>query len=166
MSAGDWSKFCIRINTKATIQQVYDSWTTQAALEKWFLRKAEFTQPDKTIRNRNSPIQKDDTYEWMWFGYSDDVAERGKILEVNGSDSLQFTFASQCIVTVKINSEEGETIVELCQENIPADENPKTNLYVGCGQGWTFYFANLKSLLEGGIDLRNKNEKLTALINA
>jgi hypothetical protein len=32
--------------------------------------------------------------------------------------------------------------------------------------GWTFYLANLKSVLEGGLDLRNKNARLQRLVNA
>jgi hypothetical protein len=33
-------------------------------------------------------------------------------------------------------------------------------------EGWVFYLANLKSFPEGGIDLRNKNEKLKSVINS
>jgi hypothetical protein len=40
------------------------------------------------------------------------------------------------------------------------------NYHLGCKTGWTFYLANLKSLMEGGIDLRNKNEKIQRVINA
>ena len=70
------------------------------------------------------------------------------------------------MVSVKIVTMEGETIVEITQENIPEDDNPETNLLVGCGEGWTFYLANLKSYLEGGIDLRNKNEKIKGVISS
>jgi hypothetical protein len=31
---------------------------------------------------------------------------------------------------------------------------------VQCQLGWTFYLANLKSVIEGGVDLRNKNVDL------
>jgi hypothetical protein len=37
---------------------------------------------------------------------------------------------------------------------------------VGCGEGWTFYLTNLKSILEGGVDLRNKEMKLKNVINS
>jgi len=37
---------------------------------------------------------------------------------------------------------------------------------VGCGEGWTFYLANLNSYLQGGIDLRNKNEKIQGVISS
>ena len=62
--------------------------------------------------------------------------------------------------------DEGETIVELTQFNIELDDRSKSIFHVGCMQGWTFYLANLKSIMEGGIDLRNKNEKLKRMMNS
>ena len=79
---------------------------------------------------------------------------------------VQFSFAATCTVTVTIKKELGETIVELTQENIPLDESSKVKYHLGCMEGWTFFLANLKSILEGGIDLRNKNVKLSQLVNA
>lgn len=32
-------------------------------------------------------------------------------------------------------------------------------------EGWTFYLTNLKSILEGGFNLRNKNNKLGDVVN-
>jgi len=69
-----------------------------------------------------------------------------------------------CAVTIK--KEEGETIVELVQDNIPTDEQGMHYWHLGCKTGWTFYLANMKSLYEGGIDLRNRNEKLQEVINS
>lgn len=45
-------------------------------------------------------------------------------------------------------------------------EDPARNLLVGCGEGWVFYLANLKSILEGGIDLRNKNDAIRNVLNS
>ena len=162
----DWTKFCKRIPVKASVQQVYKAWSTQAELEKWFLRKAWFIMPDNKVRERNSSIQKGDRYEWLWHGYPDDVVEKKEILEANEKNLIRFTFSGDCIVTVNIKEEDGETIIELTQENIPRDDNPSTNLYINCGEGWTFYLANLKSIIEGGIDLRNRNEKLKPVISS
>jgi hypothetical protein len=54
------------------------------------------------------------------------------------------------------------SIVELTQENIPIENDPAKNLFVHCQTGWTFYMANLKSVIEGGIDLRNKRLELSS----
>lgn len=162
----DWTKFTKRIPTTANISTVYNAWTRQETLEKWFLRKAEFTKPDNTLRQETESIQKGDKYLWLWYGYPDTVFEKKEIIAANGKDFIQFGFTGNCIVSVKLYTQESETIIELTQENIPPDDNPATNLHIGCGEGWTFYLANLKSYLEGGIDLRNKNIDIQGVISS
>ena len=162
----DWSRFSTRININADHQDIYAAWSTRRGLERWFLRVAEFAKPDNTLRDDIDAIAKGDAYRWLWYGYDDSVAEKGTILDANGKDFLRFTFAGSCVVTVVIKKEVDETIVELIQENIPLDETARTNYHLGCMTGWTFYLANLKSILEGGIDLRNRNQNLQKVINA
>lgn len=166
MSDYNWSKFILRVPVNADVQKIYDAWAKPSQIEKWFLRKAEFRKPDNAARGKEEDVKKDDAYTWMWYGYSDDVAEKGKVLEANGIDLFSFSFGTAGDVTVKIKAEEGETIVELLQENIPVDEKSKINYHIGCTKGWTFYLANLKSILEGGMDLRNKNEKLKDVVSS
>lgn len=167
MADYDWSRFCKRINIKASVQDIYDAWATQAMLEKWFLRSAEFTRPDNSLRSKYEHVEAGDTYKWLWHGYDDNSVENGKILEVNGRDLIRFSFAKNCTVSIFIKMEVGDELVaELWQENIPVDEESKVNLHLGCMKGWTFYLANLKSILEGGIDLRNKNVNLRNVVNA
>jgi uncharacterized protein YndB with AHSA1/START domain len=166
MQEYNWSKFTLRVPINTEVSYIYDSWTTQNGLEKWFLRKAEFTKPDKSIRERNSHIQKDDTYAWKWHGYGDESVERGTVLAANGKDFLKFVFGKAGIVSIKITIEEGFSIVELIQSEMPLDEKSKVSFHLGCTKGWVFYLANLKSILEGGLDLRNKNTKLKSVITA
>lgn len=161
-----WSAFTLRVTIKADPQKIYDAWATQAGLESWFLRKAEFTIPESTKRERNAYVQKGDVYEWLWYGYGDDTVERRVVLEANGHNLIRFIFSGGCTVTVVIKHEQGEVLTELKQENIPLEDDPKMNLCLNCSTGWTFYLANLKSVLEGGIDLRNKNNKILSVINA
>lgn len=163
--SNNWSKFVKRITVNADPQTIYNAWATKAAIETWFLRESVYSTEGSDKKN-DEPVQAGDTYQWRWFGHGDEVTERGEIIEANGKNMLQFTFACNCMVTVKTYEEDGETIAELTQENIPADDNPSTNLYVGCGEGWTFYLANLKSVLEGGIDLRNKNIHIKRVVNS
>jgi uncharacterized protein YndB with AHSA1/START domain len=166
MSEHNWDSFTKRITINAPVSEIFKSWTTQTGLEKWFLRKAEFTVKNKTIRPVDSAVQAGDTYEWTWFGYPENAAERHTILENNGNDQLKFRFSGGCIVSVSIKNENGETICELTQDMIPADEHKRQMFYLECSTGWTFYMTNLKSILEGGIDLRNKNESIQSVINS
>jgi len=162
MSEINWTKFTKKISINSNAQTIFSSWTSQDSLEKWFLSKAEFKTSDNTPKDRMSQIEKGDKYTWMWYG--SDIIEEGEVLENNGKDYLKITFTG-CDVSVEIKEESGETVVELIQSNIPLDEISRMDYYVGCTEGWTFYLANLKSILEGGIDLRNRNIDLVGVIN-
>ena len=161
-----WSKFRKRITIDADSSKIYNAFATQQGLESWFLRKAQFLTSDGRVRKSDELIQKDDKYFWLWHGYGDDVSEKREILEANNRNFLQFHFSGGCKVSIRIKKADGENILELIQEDIDFDANPYQNLFVACGEGWTFYLANLKSILEGGVDLRNKNKNIQNLINS
>ena len=166
MSEYDWSKFVLRIPVMASREKIYQAWATQRGIESWFLRSARFLTPGNTVRGEEEFIQNRDRYTWLWHGYDDDTVEHNDILEANGDDTISFVFAGHCIVTVLIGMLDMETIVQLTQENIPTGEDGKTNIHIECMQGWTFYLANLKSILEGGLDLRNRNLNIGKVLNA
>ena len=162
----DFTRFKLRIPVKAAETDIYDCWTTQAGLERWFLRKAPFTTSDKTTRRRDQHAAANDTYEWRWYGWNDDVAEHGSVLEANGKSFFKFIFGKAGTVSISIKEEHGQTICELIQENIPTDGESMGNYFIGCQTGWTFYLTNLKSVLEGGPDLRNRDENLKNVVNS
>lgn len=145
-------------------QTIYEAWAVPSRIESWFLRSAEYVGFDGKSKGRDRGVEAGDGYLWRWHGYLDDVSETGQVVEANGSDTFAFTFTQDCLVTVMIKEEKGETVVELVQSSIP--EDPNRNIYVDCSYGWTFYLANLKSVLEGGIDLRNKNVDIQNAVNS
>ena len=165
-SSYNWKIFTKRITINRAKEMIYRAWATQAGLENWFLRLAEFTKPDGRLRDRNEQVQQGDKYKWLWWGYDDEVAEGKEILETNGKDMIQFSFSGGCIVTVTVKEEHDENICELVQQMPMDDENEQQYFYIECSKGWTFYMTNLKSILEGGIDLRNKNIGIQNVINA
>ena len=166
MADFNWSRFEVRITVNASPKDIYKAWATKKGMEFWFLRLSEYKKPDGLLRAANENVESGDTYRWLWYGWPDDMVEIGSILDCNGKDFIKFKFgtAGDCIVNIK--TEEGENVVELIQENIPTDEVGMRNYHLGCKTGWTFYLANLKSVMEGGIDLRNKNEKIKRVINS
>ena len=74
----------------------------------------------------------------------------------NDKDELRFDFSGGCEMKVTIEKEVGEIICELQQTMAMDDEAEQRYFFIDCGKGWTFYMTNLKSILEGGIDLRTK----------
>jgi uncharacterized protein YndB with AHSA1/START domain len=165
MHPHDWSFFKLRVPVRSNIETIYKAWATTEGLENWFLRKAVFTK-DGEEKERTIFVEVNDSYEWLWHGWSDDTVERGTILQANGKDSLQFSFGKAGNVTVTIKKEQEEMIVELVQDEIPVDEEGQAYYHIGCTKGWVFYLTNLKSILESGIDLRNKNVELKDVINS
>lgn len=153
----NWNSFIVRGSFKSSVEELYRRWATQAGIESWFLRSSVFKTRAGQERSPADFAQRDDSFTWLWHGYGDDVVEHRKVLAANGRDFFQFTFTGDCVVSVTIYEKSGMTIVELKQDLIPDDDNAETNLFVHCQIGWTFYLANLKSVLEGGVDLRNKD---------
>lgn len=161
----DWSRFSVRIDINAPLEKLYQAWVTRAGIEHWFLRMSEYRKPDGALRDANEPVEKGDTYKWLWHGYGDDTSEHGEILEANGEVfSFRFGEAGNC--TVRFPQENGKQMVKLVQDNIPTTERGKQYYHVGCKTGWTFHFTNFKSILEGGADLRNKDVNLKDVINS
>lgn len=165
MNTINWSKFTVRIDVNAAGEKLYAAWATRAGIESWFLRFSEYKTPGGKIRGDNEPVEKGDTYKWLWHGWPDDTAEHGTILDCNGKDFFSFSFGKAGNCTVKIYKEQGETIVEIVQDAIPADETGKLTWHVGCKTGWTYYLSNLKAVYQYGIDLRNKKDGIGKLLN-
>ena len=159
----DWTSFTKRIAVKAKLTDIYDAWTQSGNVEKWFLENAEFYSSKKGLLAPDEAVNKDCSYKWFWYLFPDPM--HGFIKEANGKNFIQFTFEGECIVDVSLTEKNGYTIIELTQRNIPTDDNSKKHVRLGCSNGWAFYLTNLKSVYEGGIDLRNKDENLTVMIN-
>ena len=87
-----------------------------------------------------------------------------KILKNNGKDVFSFSFANDIPVTITIYKEHEETIVELIESNLPTDQGSVAKQFMSDSKGWVFYLTNLKSTLEGGLDLRNTNQAIKNVI--
>lgn len=159
----DWTRFTIRIAIKAKLADIYNAWTKASEIEKWFLNDASFTDENEVLLDKNQHALKGDRYRWTWYLYHD--IETGKVTEANGLDYFQFTFAGDCFVDIKLYEEFEYTILELTQKNIPEDDHSKRNIRLGCHNGWSFYLVNLKSVYEGGLDLRNKDNRFKPMLN-
>lgn len=162
MNSFDWTSFTRKIAVKAPMPQLYAAWTCTAEIEKWFLRQALFMR-NETILEADVLAEPGDTYAWNWYGY--DVTENGRITAANGYSYLQFSFAGNCLVDVSLEEQHGFVVLELKQHNIPVDEHSKREIRLGCASGWSFFLLNLKSVYEGGLDLRNRDERFTGHIN-
>ena len=166
MSEYDWSRFVTRIAVNTTKENLYRAWATRKGIEYWFLRFSEYRNAEGGLRSEEELVSAGDTYTWRWYGWPDETEERGTILSCNGIDHIKFTFGDAGMCSVTIREERSQLIVELIQTEIPTDDRGKHYWHLGCKTGWTFYLTNLKSLFEGGVDLRNRDEVLKNVVNS
>ena len=162
----DFSQFKLRVNVKTTVENAYRAWSTPAGLASWFVNKVVFKDETGKLRTDNELAQENDGYAFYLScgDNSGGLPFNGEVLKANGKDVFSFSFSKGCPVSVTIYSEHGETIIELLESKLPTDEETMRKHYVGDSRGWIFYLTNLKSVLEGGIDLRNKNEAIKNVI--
>lgn len=159
----DWTSFTIQIAINTNLENVWHAWTTAHGMESWFLESCVYTDSQGHTRHGNDVAEPGDKYTFMWYLY--DIPEHGDIVQVIPKSLFQFSFAGQCLVDVSFETKQGHIIVTLKQHNIPEDEDSKFKIRIGCHEGWTFYMANLKSVLEGGLDLREKIPGLRGVNN-
>ena len=155
MSELSFDKFTKKIYIKSTLEKLYWSWGTSEGITSWFLSKAEYRDTNGALRSPESQIQAGDTYTWEWHNW--DGQETGIVLEANGTDKIEISFAEVSKVSVHLAPQNGAVLLTLKQYEIPTDEESKMNIHFGCSNGWTFWLANLKAYLEHGI-LLNETE--------
>ena len=159
----DWTQFTQRIVINSSMEKVYSAWTITSQIEAWFLSKARIQSENDVIVVTTNAYKSGDIYSWNWFCY--EPSETGKILEANGKDLFQFTFAGDTKVEVKLSMLKDQVVVTLTQSEIPLDDASKQGIRLGCYNGWAFYLVNLKAWLENGVDLRNKDPELAPVVN-
>ena len=143
----DWTRFSITFFYYAPRERVFAAWATPRGLESFFVRSARFSG-----RGPDDLVVAGDRYEWA---YVQDYAHGGEVLEVVPGESVAYTFGSMRVdVTVK---ETGDGVrVDLVQSNIPDTEEGRPKSHLNCRSCWLFFMTNLKSILEHGIDLRDR----------
>jgi hypothetical protein len=160
----DFSTFKLRVNVRTSVENAFQAWATSAGQRSWFLGKTIYTDPEGRVRGDNEIAQAGDSHA-MYFPFNlNEPIVRGKVLKTNGKDLFSFSFANDIPVTITIYKEHDETIVELIESNLPTDEGAVARQFVSDSKGWVFYLTNLKSTLEGGLDLRNTNEAIKNVI--
>lgn len=154
----DWTSFKRQVFIKADCATVFKAWITAQGITSWFIAEADYKTVDGRERATDEPIEPGDHYFWRWH---QDATSQGEILSVETNTRICFSFGDneddideRVIVTVSFHALDGETLIELQQDNMPNSDEGKLYWYTGCNMGWNFFMTNLKALLEHGADLR------------
>lgn len=154
----DWSRFKKQIFITADPQEVFLAWAVPQNIEQWFIAQADYSTPDGSDRPAAETVKAGDHYHWRWH---QDIEATGTVLEVIENEKLRFTFGDKekgsgekIVVTVTCTPQNGETLLELAQENMAVTPKAQVGWHLGCNLGWSFFMTNLKALLEHGVDLR------------
>lgn len=161
METLNFHSFTKKIYIKAPMEKLYWCWATEAGICSWFLSEAVYTKKDGKRRDASEMIEAGDQYTWRWHNW--DGKEDGEIIEANGVDELEFTFAGKSNVHIHLKPDAGAVLLSLRQYHIPTDEESKLHIHVGCSNGWTFWMANLKAYLEHGILLHERDIDLSKI---
>lgn len=160
-----FEQFTKKVYIKAPAESLYSLWSTPEGITQWFLSSATYTSPSGDLRMQKEDFGPGDRYVWEWHNWTG--KEEGTILQANGTDFIEFTFGNDaCKVSVHFEEAEGKTLLTLKQYDMATDEETKMNLYNGCSCGWTFWLTNLKSYLEHGILLNERDVDLTEIPQA
>ncbi|MEM7162719.1 MAG: SRPBCC domain-containing protein [Bacteroidota bacterium] len=154
-----WDYFTRSIFINAPRQKVFDAWTIPSQIETWFLERADFADIRSLQRDKDQRIQDGDSYEWKWWNYPN--IEKGRVQQVDPEQRfIDFLFVSEkCPVRVIFREQGNKTLVSLSQSRIPLDDKSKSQIHMGCSQGWSFWMVNLKAWLEHGV-LLHEREKI------
>lgn len=156
----EFESFQTAIYVNVPSSSLLNCWTKSSLLEEWMFKSATYISANDEPRLPDETCVKGDTYWWEW---NDGTTEVGEILEFK-DNFLSFTFGSGVIVTVEVEGGD-RSLVVLTQSHIMDSDLQKQKMYISCLQGWTFYLANLKSILEGGLDLRETEPDRGSLVN-
>ncbi len=162
MDTENWKRLDQVIYVEAPRESLYAAWATAEGLVGWCSMEAVLTDADGAEVPPGGTAVVGGGFKFTWHtGHT----ESGEYLEANGIDRLRYTFGEGIEVTVTLEDVgDGSVLVRLQQTQ---DRSPEENLRIMLGfkEGWAFYLTNLKSVLEGGLDLRDLTHDIEHRVN-
>lgn len=177
----DWTSFHLGIFVLAKPDDVFDLWATSRGLTQWFLRTAVFApsagRHDGPVEAAQLPLfetlvprpedercRAKDRYRWEWH-YGGGITGEEWILDSRPPTRLTFGFGERMEVEVRLRKQGKSCEVGVRQYNIPDTTVGRRSLHLGCRVAWAFFLTNLKSVAEGGLDLRETDRTRTSQLD-
>ena len=151
--------FTLNIWIRADVETIRRAWTKPDQVVRWFVKTSRYFAADGV---EVEEAVTGGTYRWEWI---ESTKEESKVIAVE-QDVLRFGwFKDRGEVEVRFTQAGDETLMELTQSMNGGTEAERLDAQVDCKLGWTFFLANLKSVLEGGLDLRETDPERVPVVN-
>lgn len=158
-----YEEFTRKIRIDAPREIVMQYWLMPGLVQLWFVPECVYANAEGIARAENGLAEVGDRYKWTWV---DGTTDAGTIRQVDFPRKfVAGWFNDTCEIQVEAEIEDEGTILSLTQRNTQESEEERMAAYWDCSMGWAFYLVNLKSVLEGGIDLRETNPDIKGLVN-
>lgn len=152
MDPEDWRRLVQRIDVNAPQERVFSAWATAEGLRGWMVFESVLLDPEGKEREPGAIARAGDSFRNGWHT---GLSGEGLVLEVRPNEMVRFTMGEGVEVEATMEPiESGSVMVTLTQTHGLSDEENLAHM-LGFKEGWAFYLANLKCVLEGGHDLRN-----------
>lgn len=162
MDPDEWRRLVQRIDVRAPLPAVYAAWATAEGLMGWFPMEAVITDARGKEREPGAAATTSDRFRFSWpTGH----AEAGEFLEADGPRRLRFTFGRGIQVSVGLEEAEGGDVMVTLEQTQERSDEENLQVLLGFKEGWAFYLTNLKSVLEGGLDLRSYHHPVDGRVN-
>jgi uncharacterized protein YndB with AHSA1/START domain len=162
MDPEKWKRLVQRIDVSAPMESVYAAWATAEGVTGWSSMEAVLIDREGNERAPGSSAAIGDRFRFAWHtGHT----EEGEFLEANGIDHLHYTMGKDIEVDVKLEKMEDGSVMVTMEQTQDRTDDENLLILLGFNQGWAFYLANLKSVLEGGLDLRNYTHDIEHRLN-
>jgi uncharacterized protein YndB with AHSA1/START domain len=148
----DWTQFKLHVSIDAEPCRVLESWITAAGMESFFVEMMQITSPESTLREGGEQARAGDHFIWRW---DSGRCITGEYLAVSPESEAVFTFG-ESKVRVAISPYLNGTLLELQQFDIPDTPEDRMHIHTNCRGAWVYFMTVLKTLIEYGVDGRDK----------
>lgn len=148
----DWATFDLYVAINAAPETVLNKWSTINGMESFFVQMMQITGPHGEFRAPESLAKSGDRFVWRWHNGR---RVTGEYLASDSENEVRFTFGESRI-SVAVQSYKNGSLLHLKQYDIPDTEDARMHIHVNCRAAWVYFLTVLKTLLEHGVDGRDK----------
>ena len=154
----DWTQFDLHVAINAKPEDILKMWSTITGMEAFFVEMMRITGPDNKERDPDERARPGDKFVWRW---QNGRSVSGEYLDPAAENEVRFTFGDSNVCVTADPYKEG-SLVRLLQYDIPDNDEARMHVHSNCRGGWVYFLTVLKTLIEHGVDGRDKTRETGA----